>query len=633
MRQSIDVAKQSTLEEILEKVKDGAGIWCKPEDITSTDVGKTYSVGELVGGENGSILINFRNELYAIPNNSNILYVQGGTNVWRPASHLPYEVNVHETCVLVFNDEIHVLGGYGFRSRSHIKWDGENWTIASELPYVFCAGKAIVFQDRIHILGGGTNEYSTTYSTGFINKHFSWDGEKWEEASSLPYKAWGALAFVCSGQLHLIGGGTINNDDFSKNHYVWDGISWSKTTDLSFKMFNGSCTAVASNQIYVLGGLAGSNGKKQNIVRLFNGTTWSVVTNLPNSALNDSGQSTITTSDREMVVLGSRGYILKNGVFLGLQEVPVSLNKGDVVNYKNKIHMFYQKKHVMWNMEEKVWETIGTIPYNFFGGSVVVYKDKIHLIGSASSGVEDYHYTWCEEEGYVLRSNLPIKFSNGTAVVFNDELHIIGGTHLKDTTYNHYKFNGGRWIVVGTTDCTVMGPKSSIAYNNAIYALGQKENNLLIRKFNGIGWSTVFTKEVASSADDYKYLSILQNRLHVFCMNSTSMTLTHDVWTGEYLVPYKEIQVSSTPSILSFNNCIYYFMKPSDTMASIMYRQYDLNGVPGLGIYIPKGHQFLCNKKEFLPVIGEVMERESGYEAITSGYYLFVKYGEIYSVS
>ena len=66
-------------------------------------------------------------------------------------STLPYDF--YNGCAVVFNNEIHILGGKGNRT-SHYKWNGSVWTSVSTLPYDFYNGCAVVFNNEIHILGG-----------------------------------------------------------------------------------------------------------------------------------------------------------------------------------------------------------------------------------------------------------------------------------------------------------------------------------------------------------------------------------------------------------------------------------------------------------------------------------------------
>lgn len=639
---SIDVAKESTLLGIHSKIEEGAGIWCNPKYTEKNTLGSTVMLGTITnGGVYGSTVFNMNNNLYIIYDGSNTIDAYNGlTTSWVTVAHLPFVIDVHETSLIVFNGELHLLGGSGAHYRTHYKWDGETWSVASELPYDFSNGKVVEYQNKLHILGGGTANFGSTYGTGRVSNHYSWDGETWKNESDLPYPAWGITPFVQSGKLHIIGGGIVNNTNYNKSHYVWDGISWSKQSDLSFTVFNASIAKLSDTQIYIVGGMDKSGGSKQSTVKLYNGTSWSNVTSLPDDAYNNSSAAATINSDREVVVVGLRMFKLSSGSWYGYQATPVNIEKGDVVLYRNEVHLFYQKSHYKWT--KAGWEKVSVIPYNFVGGSAVVFNDKIHLIGSASSGVEDYHYSWSPEDEWRLLSNLPGKFSQGSAVVLKNELHIIGGIYLNDTAYNHYKLVDSRWVVVGHTLHDVVGTRCTVAYGNYIYAATQEaDNNGTISKcridvFDGTGWLNIGSIETNVSATNYRYLVVYQNRLHLFTTNGT--TINHRVITGTKgsmgnVVTYGNISFSGTPAILTYKGRIFVFSKPANNKGSICYVDYAPVDTPTLEIYIPKEHQLICNKKDFLPIIGEVEETDVGYKALTTRKYTFAMFNDVFSIS
>lgn len=639
---SIDVAKESTLLKVYDKLEEGAGIWCKPRFTEHNSLGTPVMLGTIPNGDlHGSVVFNMNNDLYIIYDGScTVDKYNGLTTSWVTATKLPYDIDVHETSIIVFNNELHLLGGRGAYLRTHFKWDGETWSVASDLPYDFANGKVVEYQKKLHIFGGGNAAFGPTYGTGRVNYHYSWDGETWKNESDLPYPAWGVTPFAQSGRLHLIGGGLVNGVNYNKTHYVWDGISWSKMGDLSFTIFNASVAKLSDTQIYIIGGMDQSGGNKQSTVKLYNGTSWSNITKLPEDAYNNSGAAASINSNREIVTAGGRLFRLSSGSWHGYQATPVNLEKGDVVIYRGEVHLFYQKYHYKWTL--KGWERISAVPYNFVGGSAVVFKDRIHLVGSASSGVEDYHYSWNPDDGWRLHSNLPDKFSYGSAVVFKDELHIIGGSYLNNATYNHYKLVDSRWVVVGHTLHDVIGTRCTTAYGGYIYAVTQDADDTdgnhapcNIDIFNGIGWSTLGTIDADGSGDNYRYLLEFQNRLHLFVAKGT--TVTHRVITGTgtlgNIVKYNNISFSGTPAISVYGGRIFAFSKPSTNKGSIIYVTYSPSDVMTMEIYIPREHQLICNKSDFLPIIGEVEETSVGYKALTTGKYTFVAFDDVFTIS
>ena len=643
-RVTIDVARESTLEDIYSKVEEGAGIWCKPKYIDEGNIGGYIVVGKLEGTSEGTVVINYRNKIYVVPDNKGLIADVSGfpPHIWKILTYLPFKVDVHETCFVVFNDEIHILGGDTVHTKSHYKWDGEKWSIASELPYDFCNGKATVYQNKIHIFGGGTEKLHSTYGENRLNNHYCWDGETWTKASDLPYPAWGCTPFVCNGKLHLVGGGIYNDVNYNNAHYVWDGISWSKKADLPFTIYNGSTAKISESEIYVLGGADSCNGRRQNIVKKYNGASWSDGPNLPAEGINNTGLSATVNSDRQLVVSGHRTFTLINGKYVAFLDSPGDVDRGYSIVYKNDVYLFFQKNQYKWVKDK--WEKVSTIPFNFVGGSAVVYQDKIHLLGSASSGVEDYHYTWSPDEGWVVKQNLPEKFSNGTAIVYNDELHIIGGTFMNGSAYNHYKLVNARWEVVGHTIGNLVGTNSAVVNDGLLYAATQDSDDgetispCTITVFDGIGWTNIGEIDTQISADNYHYLVSFQNRLHFFMINDDKTVLHHYLITGlkkniGHAIKYGSVEVNCIPCIMVANNRIFIFCKATYERDSMYTVQYNVVNTPLLEIYLPKNHQIICNKEDLLPIIGEVEETESGYRALSTGLYTFVNYTDNLTIS
>lgn len=638
---TIDVAQESTLRDIYSKVEEGAGIWCKPEYVENGSLGANVAAGIIGSSAEGNVIINFRNNLYMITDNTRDIVTPGGLeNSWWSVCKLPFQVDVHETCFIMFNGDLHMLGGDGNKVRAHYKWNGERWTIASELPYDFCNGKVVEYQGKLHIFGGGSAKFYGTYSTGRLNNHYAWDGERWEKASDLPYPVWGCTPFVCAGKLHLIGGGIYNDKNYNQTHYIWDGISWSKGTDLPFTVFNGSVAKVSDTQIYIFGGANQSGGQKQNLAKMFNGSSWSNVTNLPVDAFDNTGMGATVDANRRVVVAGRRLFTLSGGSYIAHMATPGTIDKGDAVLYRGEVHIFCQRNHYKWTSTG--WTKVSTIPYNFVGGSVVVYNDKINLLGSSSSGVEDYHYTWSPEDGWKLKSNLPGKFSNGSAVVLNDELHIIGGTNMNGETYNHYKLVNARWETVGHTIGSVIGPKCAVVHDGLIYAATQADDaestvsNCEITVFDGVGWSKIGSVTTNITSKNYRYLVVFQNRIHLMVFNSDRLfhyALTGTKTTIGHTIQCIDVATNSVPCVLVYKNRIYIFSSPKADAQSIIYLQYAVQNVPLVNIYIPKNHQVLCNKADLFPIIGEVEETDAGYKALSTGLYTFVNYADKFSIS
>ena len=87
--------------------------------------------------------------------------------------------------------------------------DGEyKWESVGELPVRLGYGSAVVYNNEIHILGG---PYSSNPN------HYKWNGTEWVSLSALPIPA--PSSIVYNGELHI-----MKNTD----HYKWDATnsSW-----------------------------------------------------------------------------------------------------------------------------------------------------------------------------------------------------------------------------------------------------------------------------------------------------------------------------------------------------------------------------------------------------------------------
>jgi hypothetical protein len=141
----------------------------------------------------------------------------------------------------VYENAIHILGSNNSgNGQKHYKWDGTEWTEVSTLPYEFRSGSCVVYNDEIHIIGG--------IITG-NGKHYRYDKETsaWVKASTLPVSVTNNSAVVYNNEIHIPG--TNNN---SNGYYKWDGEKWIDLGNLSYVFQSGSCV-VYNNQITMLG--------------------------------------------------------------------------------------------------------------------------------------------------------------------------------------------------------------------------------------------------------------------------------------------------------------------------------------------------------------------------------------------
>ena len=188
---------------------------------------------------NGSAVI-FNNEIHILGGQGQSLkhHKYNGSS-WSKVSDLPY--NFYNGSAVVLNNEIHILGGTNSTYyKYHYKYDGASWTEVSTLPYDFYNGSAVVFNNEIHILGG----------SGGITKHYKYNGSSWTQVSTLPYDFAYSNAVVLNNEIHILGSGY--NSYYNQYHYKWNGSTWTQVSTLPYYFYNGDAV-VLNNEIHILG--------------------------------------------------------------------------------------------------------------------------------------------------------------------------------------------------------------------------------------------------------------------------------------------------------------------------------------------------------------------------------------------
>ena len=157
-------------------------------------------------------------------------------NEWTFVSSLPSFWELHSTCAIVLNNEIHLLGPYSY----HYKYSNGEWVPVSTIPFTFFHGCAVVLNNEIHLLGPYTNHYK--YSNG-----------QWQEVSTLPYDFIYGKAVVLNGEIHIFGG---DNAQYSRNHYKYSYGQWQEVSILPYELSTqgDGAVIVMDNEINLLGG-------------------------------------------------------------------------------------------------------------------------------------------------------------------------------------------------------------------------------------------------------------------------------------------------------------------------------------------------------------------------------------------
>lgn len=103
-----------------------------------------------------------------------------------------------------YNGDVHYAGNSGSDySRMHYKWDGSISTKLTDVPYGFYEGFMLEFEDKIHFIGSNRN--GTLWGGDCRKKHYTWDGQQYEEQESLIENTYNCPAVVYNGKIYLFG--------------------------------------------------------------------------------------------------------------------------------------------------------------------------------------------------------------------------------------------------------------------------------------------------------------------------------------------------------------------------------------------------------------------------------------------
>lgn len=267
--------------------------------------------------------------------------ISEGIIAYTPVSTIPY--NAKECSVVVYNNEIHILGGNSNETK-HYKWDGESWTEVSTLPYSFRGRyKAVVFNNEIHILGHSSSQYQY---------HYKWNGNSWTSVSTLPehlskgfvvvyrneiyalvyngkmYK-WNAIdgwTEVCSTRLSRGAGAVVVYDD--KIHRFYSESAYDGYT--SYAIYDG--TNWETDNEFIAPSVSSSYGVVEGMAVIFNDTIYF-----------SGSESTNSSSDEDVSYYT---YLDKDGSWK-FSDFAVDTEHTDsmAVTYNDEIHLIRENKH------------------------------------------------------------------------------------------------------------------------------------------------------------------------------------------------------------------------------------------------------------------------------------------------
>lgn len=172
-------------------------------------------------------------------------YKYNGTT-WESVSTLPH--TFYYSCgAVVLNGEIHTLSGYKGYQTSHYKYNGSSWESVSTLPYDANRGHVVVYNDEIHLLGGFLD-------VGYT-QHYKWNGSSWESVSTLPYNFSESSAVVYNNEIHILGSYYTTGSYVypnCKSHYAFKDGNWKQIKDIGIP-FMRTCAVVYQGGIHIMG--------------------------------------------------------------------------------------------------------------------------------------------------------------------------------------------------------------------------------------------------------------------------------------------------------------------------------------------------------------------------------------------
>lgn len=220
--------------------------------------------------------VELNNEIYMLEStsasaSSSKLYKYNGTE-WEYNVELKLPYANSKGTMIVFNGEIHHLGGNSPNNTKHYKFDGSKWSEVSTLPYLFSNGSAVVYNNELHIIGSNKE----------MTKHYKWDGISWTEVSTLPYNYYGNSVVVYNGEIHIFGTSDSSiAGSANKNHYKWNGTEWTSVSTLPYGFEYGSAI-VYNDEIHIFGSKDMSSTYSKHYK--WNGVEWVECLSTPNNS-------------------------------------------------------------------------------------------------------------------------------------------------------------------------------------------------------------------------------------------------------------------------------------------------------------------------------------------------------------
>ena len=241
---------------------------------------------------------------------------------------------------------------------------------------------------------------------------------------------------------------------------------------------------------------------------------------------------------------GSKVFWLENDNTITYENVEVStlpyvFYQGSAVVLDGEIHILgsgysyvsgsyyvYPNAKYHYKFNGSTWESVSTLPYEFYVGCAVIYNNEIHILGSGYTNYDTNHYKF-NGSNWESVSTLPYNFDIGSAIIYNNEIHILGGN---SGTKSHYKWNGSSWESVSTLPYSMRNGSTTVL-NEEIHILSSYDSSYIQYhyKYNGSAWESVSTLP-------YKLYGgraiVLNGEIHIMGSNDSSYDNAHYKYNG-----------------------------------------------------------------------------------------------------
>ena len=170
----------------------------------------------------GAVVYNNRIHLLGGNHNVKTRHISWNGTSWDTESTLPIQFT--SGGAIIYDNKIHIFSG-----KSHYSWDGTTWTQEVDLPYSLknYVDNIVVYNNEIHIIGLYTsNVYNDAY-------HYYWNGIEWVQKSKLPIKIGGydTVAITYNNKIHVFGYNGIIGQHYTLN--IIDGVdNWIENSTL-----------------------------------------------------------------------------------------------------------------------------------------------------------------------------------------------------------------------------------------------------------------------------------------------------------------------------------------------------------------------------------------------------------------